>query len=371
MLEYADVAGAEVLRAYCLAVAVCNLDAVLLEAGGAFELLAPHLLAELERLYKLRLAGAGAGSGGDGNGVAGGRLATVPEAGGAVAGDEQAARPGSRLQPGRRPTAAAPWLGDTGLEVEALPAGVALPLPPGASSFRDRSEADAEAATDRLLRTLHKKLQQIDHLAAKAAAGAPLDAQQRCKLEQKPVIQSAVAALGAGMALDDVQAILRAAAGREAGEEEMCAPASSGKPAKSKAKLSLHKALPGEPALAAAAAGAGSSSTAAAEAGLELGAAEAVEALLGTSPPAASLVPVWGAGSAAAAAEQPRTPAVPAEQATTPRGQVRSLVGFASSAATDGVDAAAQRHQGSQPASVGRTLSGRPKSAAKRKGEST
>ena len=54
-------AGASVLRAYCLAVAVCNLDAVLLEAGGAFEQLAPHLLEELEQVFKLRLAGGSAG----------------------------------------------------------------------------------------------------------------------------------------------------------------------------------------------------------------------------------------------------------------------------------------------------------------------
>ena len=57
VLEYSDLAGAHVLRAYCISVAVCNLDAVLVEARGAFEELQPHLLAEIERVYKAQLRG--------------------------------------------------------------------------------------------------------------------------------------------------------------------------------------------------------------------------------------------------------------------------------------------------------------------------
>lgn len=52
VLEYADAAGAESLKAYCLAVAVCNLDAVLLEARAAFEELPGHVMSQLENGYK-------------------------------------------------------------------------------------------------------------------------------------------------------------------------------------------------------------------------------------------------------------------------------------------------------------------------------
>lgn len=126
-------AGAYLLRAYCLAVVVCNLDAVLLEARGAFEELAPHLLAELEQLWKLRLAGgeqapvaAGSAAGaarvaaaalGE-SGLVGGRGWAAEPAGpeeeelGEQAGMASAVRRmGSRLQPGARPTAAPRRLG--------------------------------------------------------------------------------------------------------------------------------------------------------------------------------------------------------------------------------------------------------------------
>ena len=87
--------------------------------------------------------------------------------------------------------------------------------------------------------------------------------------------------------------------------------------------------------------------------------------LLGSSPPTSSLVPAFGAaGSAAAAAEQPRTPA----------GQMRSLVGFASSNATDGVGVepqqpSPQQQQEQQPLLARPSSAVKPKSAAKRKGE--
>ena len=406
VLEYADVAGAEVLRAYCLAVAVCNLDAVLLEAGGAFEELAPHLLGELERLFKLRLAGAGAS--GSSAQAAGGAAAAAgaldPEPAGPAASEEGAAaeagskqrqevpQPGSLLQPGRRPTAAAPWLGDEGVEVGGLWASGAglgfqpMALAAGGSSFRDRSQADAEAATQRLLRTLQKKLQQIEHLEAKAAGGAALDPQQQAKVQQKPVIQSAAAALEGGMALDDVQSILRAAAaGREpeaalglgsgggssskAAGAAATAPASVGKQAKSRGKKGCHKPD--------AVAGDGSSSAApvaaAASDAEPFLAAEASGSLLGSSPPSSSLVPAFGpAGSAAAPDEQPQTPAAATEPPSAPVGQVRSLVGFASCSASDGVGAAAQRQSGQQLPAGARPSGGgssKPKSASKRKGE--
>ena len=368
-------------------------DAVLLEAGGAFESLAPHLLAELEQLYKLRLAGAGAGAAAGGEagsqGSPGRLLASVPEvaepAGPEAEGHHSDSeggptqprrRVGSQLQPGRRPTAAALWLGDADLDEVGLPLGVALPPDAlaGGSSFRDREEAESEAAAQRLLRTLSKKLQQIEHLQSKAAAGAPLDSQQRAKVEQRPVILSAVAALESGMALDDVRSILRAA-GRE-GEDELescasggAAPGSSSKAAggadaqqaKGRSKRSSQKAqAPPEAVAAAEAAEAEAAALAAAiAAAAEAEELEAAEALLGSSPPASSLVPAFGAaGSVAAAAEQPRTPAA----------QVKSLVGFATTTAA--ADPAAVAAQQAQPAQMGRTSSAtKPKSAAKRKGE--
>ncbi len=365
---------------------------MLLEAGGAFESLAPHLLAELEQLYKLRLAGAGASAAG-GEAGSPSRLATVPEAaepaGPEAEGDSDGEgsappprrRAGSQLQPGRRPTAAPLWLGDAELDVVGLPLGVALPPDAlaGGSSFRDREEAESEAAAQRLLRTLSKKLQQIEHLQAKAAAGAPLDSQQRAKVEQRPVFLSAVAALESGMALDDVHSILRAA-GREGDEElEGCASGSappgssskvaagaSGQQAKSRGKRGSQKA----PALAEAASAAAAEAAeaeAAAIAAAVAAAAEAEEleaaaALLGSSPPASSLVPAFGAaGSVAAAAEQPRTPAA----------QVKSLFGFATSTSANADPAAAGAlAQQQQVAQLGRTSSAtKPKSAAKRKGE--
>lgn len=383
VLEYADAAGADLLRAYCLAVGACNLDAVLLEAGGAFEELPPHLLAELERVYKLRLAGAGAKPAGGpaAAGQGGAKSAASASAGGsgwqaqagevgATSAPAAAARPGSRLQPGLRPTAAAPWLGDAGLgleEEEALLACGALPLASLAgadsgSSFLDRQEADAAAAAQRLLRTLHKKLQQIESLEARAAGGAALDPQQRAKVEARPVIQSAVAALGSGMAAEDVQAILRAAAGGREGEED----AAAGSSGSSKAAAAAAAASSGSSSSKPPKPKRGSSTAGEASAAPPGAAAEASEAFLGSSPPAASLVPAFGAaGSVAAAAEQLHTPSAEGEQPSMPGGgmrQVRSQVGFATGGLAAGQDEG--------PPSLARLSSGsRPKSAAKRKGE--
>jgi hypothetical protein len=52
ILEYADVAGAQLLRSFCIAVALRNLDLVLVEALPSLYALPQHLLAELEHHYK-------------------------------------------------------------------------------------------------------------------------------------------------------------------------------------------------------------------------------------------------------------------------------------------------------------------------------
>ncbi len=44
MLEYADAAGAQLLRTFCMALALRNLDLVLLEAPGALLALPAHLV---------------------------------------------------------------------------------------------------------------------------------------------------------------------------------------------------------------------------------------------------------------------------------------------------------------------------------------
>jgi hypothetical protein len=393
VLEYADVAGAELLRAYCLAVAACNLDAVLLEAGGAFEQLPPHLLAELERLFRGRLAGAGGGAGAAAAAVGPAERRDAESQAEAADADVVAMvrrnlrppRLGSVLQAGRRPTAAAARLGDDDGDVEtAAGCGAGWPLlppAPGPSSFRDRSQSVAEAAAQRLLRTLHKKLQQIEQLEARAAAGAPLDPQQAAKVLQRPVIQSAAAALEGGAAVADVHAILRAAtAGREgeAGASAGAAPASAGKggaaaaaaaapPSGGKAGRSRGKKGAARAAGAAAEGGA----DAAAEHGEGL--ADGGSSLLGCSPPSSSLVPAFGAaGSAAAAAEQQPPTSTAAQQPSAPALQVRSQVGFAASAATDGVAATAARSPGQlggqQAGEAAAAGAAKPRSASKRKG---
>ncbi|KAL4535240.1 hypothetical protein Ndes2437A_g05967 [Nannochloris sp. 'desiccata'] len=234
ILEYADLAGAEVLKSYCLAVAVCNLDAVLVEARGAFEELPPHLLAELERVFKGQQKSNRIGGSGTADSI-GGTVATfavssvrraldIPEnnSGEAIRAVDDASvlkmdGPRWHLQPGLRPTAARAALGDVDDESGVLNeddaglsgCGAFSPLPlRGESSFKDLNTAATEAAEHRLRRTLAKKMQQIENLEAKSA----LDPQQRAKVAQKPVVLSAVAALDAGTAPEEVQAMLQAAA---------------------------------------------------------------------------------------------------------------------------------------------------------------
>lgn len=55
VLEFAESLDASALRDHCLMVVVANLDAVVGEGRAALEMLSPHLVCEVERLYKARL----------------------------------------------------------------------------------------------------------------------------------------------------------------------------------------------------------------------------------------------------------------------------------------------------------------------------
>ncbi len=243
ILEYADLAGAEVLKSYCLAVAVCNLDAVLVEARGAFEELPPHLLVEIERVFKSQHKGRSGTPGG--GAVAASAVSSVrraldiPENNNNTSSREERTvdvdngallknnAPRWRLQSGLRPTSARPCLGDVDDEFSSTSlfneesnlndiSGSGGPFSPvplrGESSFKDLDTAATEAAEHRLRRTLAKKMQQIENLEAKSLSGTALDPQQRAKVAQKPVVLSALAALDAGTAPEEVQAMLQAAA---------------------------------------------------------------------------------------------------------------------------------------------------------------
>lgn len=276
VLEYADLAGASVLRAYCIAVAVCNLDAVLVEARGAFEDLQPHLLAEIERVYKAQMRDNAFGGG---RGTAGGKLSGGRSAGAAAVssaaanlrraldldaalgadehgpagnqghlGDSMLVQPvrgpRRRLQPGLRPTAARTVLGDLDSARDGASDDDALVSCSGAfsptlrreeCSFKDLDTAAAEAAEQRLRRTLGKKIQQIEHLEARISEGATLDPQQWAKVAQRPVVASALAALDAGTAPEEVQAMLQAAAAAVA-EQAIAGPSGTSPPVGSKGK---------------------------------------------------------------------------------------------------------------------------------------
>jgi len=256
VLEYADLAGASVLRSYCLAVAACNLDAVLIEARGAFEELPPHLVSALERVVKMEwrrssswgsphfaqqptAATTGAPS----------ELQRMPSSSHrqAIHAEDMSllrrkAHCGSSLQPGLRPTTAVSRLGDlsdfdddedgSDLEdpscdcvVNGIGYGASssrqLPLRPFGKEggFVDSMTAHAEQAARRLLRTLIKKLQQIEHLEQRSTLGASLDHQQAAKVGQRPVILSAMAALESGMPVEEVQVLIHAATTEQAAEQ--------------------------------------------------------------------------------------------------------------------------------------------------------
>ncbi|GIL45680.1 hypothetical protein Vafri_2878 [Volvox africanus] len=286
ILEYADVAGAMLLRCYCLAVAVANLDCTLVEAPGGLTGLPPHLLAELEHLYRTALlapppaaqpptapgaspafgsgsaaavvdttasgvlgssppsnsnapygSSLGGGSGGSGCGGYGSQLAALEAF--------HRRRPLiSRLQLGRRPTAAPAWLEGAAatdrmapqissrLAAAALTAlgavGHAIPSahvgrsgPEGsagsgaaelAADNAGAGSSEADTELHRLAQNLQRKLQQITSLEELQRGGRQLDAQQHAKLSQRGALQEALLALAAGASVESVkQAIAHSA----------------------------------------------------------------------------------------------------------------------------------------------------------------
>ncbi|GLI64055.1 hypothetical protein VaNZ11_007220 [Volvox africanus] len=286
ILEYADVAGAMLLRCYCLAVAVANLDCTLVEAPGGLTGLPPHLLAELEHLYRTALLApppavqppaAPSASPALGNGSATAVVETTafgvlgsspPSTSNALYGSSLGGGSGgsgcggyetqlaaleafhrrrpliSRLQLGRRPTAAPAWLegatatdrmapqissrlaaaaltalGAVGHAISASHVGLSGPegsavsgaaaLAAG-SAGAGSSEADTEV--HRLAQNLQRKLQQITSLEELQRGGRQLDAQQHAKLSQRGALQEALLALAAGASVESVkQAIAHSA----------------------------------------------------------------------------------------------------------------------------------------------------------------
>lgn len=328
------------LRSYCLSVVLCNLDAVLIEARGAFEALPPHLLDEMERLWKLRLAGsepadrevaAARGAAAERNEAGLAPTPAGPEASASPVAIQWQSSLGITVQPGRRPSAAPPALGEQhwcGAEedgvapMRASPAsatslGLALG---GESSFRGHeSEATADAV-GRLKRTLHKKLQQIGSLEARAADGTALDAQQQAKVAARPVVEAALAALEGGMAVEEVQSILRAGTGAAASEgpADVAVPRGStgkaGKAGKAKGKggskgkgaapageayklsVQLSELALAEPSGLLDTPSRGASEAAELLVAPADGAAEPTNSMYGASPPAAALLPAFGLG---------------------------------------------------------------------------
>ncbi|KAK9811637.1 hypothetical protein WJX72_007451 [[Myrmecia] bisecta] len=273
ILEFADAAGAEMLRQHCMAVALSNLDAVLLEARGVLEQLPPHVLADLERLQKAHFVVSAVPS-----------AAAAPEAatalrqqlassstiegaaasGGRATGSAAAAVAGraARLLT-RRPTSAPDA---TGADEEAAPSGdahqrtqsaaqaalraVALstssaPRPlKSERSFQDVKEASEAAAVGRQVRHIKKKLQQIHALQQRAAEGGPpLDAQQRAKVAQRGVLETALNMLDGGAAVEEAVAMLAAA--NSAGGEDPLAESGSKPFELSRAALSAHAPFAG------------------------------------------------------------------------------------------------------------------------------
>lgn len=236
ILEYADVAGAQLLRSYCMAVALRNLDALIQEARQSLELLAPHLLQQLEQYYKHVMLGMSVlGSGLDSPSPA---RASVESP---VSSDSHAVNHSStsesasfdalmsqerggqkqkshavhhlyaNLQPGSRPTASAHWLvadqptSDTaaasssileaaaqnalgaighqastaqGHSVDGAPATALM----GKFTVDGGKQAANEEAAARLRRNVLKKLQQISHLDSRQMEGVLLDMQQLAKV---------------------------------------------------------------------------------------------------------------------------------------------------------------------------------------------
>ena len=229
ILEYADMAGAVLLRSYCLGMAVANMDVVLQEARVSFERLSQHLLLELGECYShLCLDGSSSSSRSSSSAVAAGQRDQAV----AAARNEQQV---NQRQLGKRPTAcmdadlsvSQPASGLTeGINMLSAAEGalramghtpVTLPPPaPRLSTFRSQGaaadeEAAAEAAAAKLVRTCNKKLQQIEMLEAKFAAGEQLDEQQAAKVSLKGVWKGASRRLEAGWSAEQVAATIAAA----------------------------------------------------------------------------------------------------------------------------------------------------------------
>ena len=265
LLELADAVAAPMLRAYCLAYSLQNLDLVLLEARPAFEGLPAHLVLELEQHWKAWLSAPmqeqttsrsslgrapmtgsspvpgsslpyGSGSLTAASSWVDRWLSDTPasaSSGGALGSVTGPPVSGLRLhpklQPGRRPTAAPAWLGGKMPHAESAslghalqaaleavgpsasrPAEAASAAPPDVpfTSQADVHAREREAALAKVLRNLRKKLQQAESLGVQRAAGVLLDAQQLSKLGQRECLEEAVAGLEAGVALEAVQAVL-------------------------------------------------------------------------------------------------------------------------------------------------------------------
>ena len=296
LLEYADAAGATMLRSYCVAYTLQNLDVVLHEARSVFECLPNLIVQDLERSWRAWLAPASTSTlvtelkehegflpplmGSSPIGSTSSSLTVSaswtnrsgqpsgPFADAALTGSSPATASGKGyipsiiggrrrlpLQPGRRPTAAPPWMAGQVVDLPP-PFGLSLDLtaqaalgaightgglqpgkemrggdlsstlstqsPSGATrdngggggnanieeedqQFASRADVEADAARSRLLRQVRKKLQQAESLSAQRASGAALDAQQLAKLGQWEALSEALAGLEAGIATDAVQ----------------------------------------------------------------------------------------------------------------------------------------------------------------------
>ncbi|KAL0037443.1 hypothetical protein WJX79_008419 [Trebouxia sp. C0005] len=192
IMEYADACGAEVLKQFCLGIALSNLDTVLLEARGVLESIGPHLLAEMEDIQKAQFDPA------------------CPALPGPLISEAESALLS------RRPTAAVSGdeglaLGEAGGRRSSLVGQALVPSPSNVvselhkeRSFCNPEDTEEAAAIGRQIRNLKKKLQQIDALEARRQ-DSQLDPQQQAKLAQRAEVCAALQALQGGASLEEAQ----------------------------------------------------------------------------------------------------------------------------------------------------------------------
>ncbi|KAA6425361.1 MAG: hypothetical protein FRX49_04854, partial [Trebouxia sp. A1-2] len=193
IMEYADACGAEVLKQFCLGIALSNLDTVLLEARGVLESIGPHLLAEMEDIQKAQFDPA------------------CPALPGPLISEAESALLS------RRPTAAVSAgdeglaLGEAGGRRSSLVGQALVPSPSNVvselhkeRSFCNPEDTEEAAAIGRQIRNLKKKLQQIDALEARRQ-DSQLDPQQQAKLAQRAEVCAALQALQGGASLEEAQ----------------------------------------------------------------------------------------------------------------------------------------------------------------------